>query len=122
MTAVVPESPPEFEEPTTVYAEYWPATVLMPDGTTRRRVRVYATDTGLHLFFTKPPDNTPHWFSALDFEQAAPDIHARNVGVDFETADGLVVVTPTGGCGCGASLRHWHPTWARDRSPWPVTL
>jgi hypothetical protein len=127
---------PEIEPPTTTYAEYWPASVLMPDGKIYRRVRAYLTDTGLHLFFTRPTDDlAPSYTAPIDFTLTPkPDIHARNVGVDVHVhasvSDGedggdavseLVVLTPTGGCGCGATLRFWKPSWARDTSPWPVT-
>jgi hypothetical protein len=43
----------------------------------------------------------------------------RNNGIDFETTEGLAVVTPTGGCKCGGMSR-WIPAWATNTSPWPV--
>lgn len=127
----------EIEVPTTTYAEYWPASVLLPSGEVRRRVRVYLTDTGLHLYFTRPGnDLEPHWTAPIDFAATPkPDINARNVGVDVvtlvpaydgadsdDTVGQVVVLTPTGGCGCGATLRYWKPSWARDSSPWPVLV
>lgn len=118
----------QIERPSTVYAEYWPASVLMPDKTVRRNVRVYLTDTGAHLFFTKPLNELAPGFTAqIDFEATRPpDIHARNVGVDIqleplEIEDGptLLVITPVGQCGCGSTLKSWRPTWAHSVSPWP---
>lgn len=122
----------QIERPSTVYAEYWPANVLMPDGTIRRRVRVYLTDTGAHLFFTKPVDELAPGFTApIDFEATnPPNLHAFNVGVDIvlasEQPEGqalqalpLMVITPTGGCGCGSTLKSWKPSWSRSISPWP---
>jgi hypothetical protein len=124
----------QIERPRTVYAEYWPASVLMPDGTVRHRVRVYLTDTGAHLFFTKPMDELAPGFTApIDFAATTPpNIHAHNIGVDIMLAppddladaygDGarpLLVVTPGGGCGCGSTLKSWRPTWAHAVSPWP---
>lgn len=123
----------QIQRPQRVYAEYWPANVLMPDGTIRRRVRVYLTDTGAHLFFTKPVDELAPGFTApIDFEATAPpDLHAFNVGVDIALArpcppeDGdpiqLMVITPTGGCGCGTTLKSWRPSWSHEVSPWPAS-
>lgn len=124
----------QIERPSTVYAEYWPANVLMPDGTIRRRVRAYLTDTGVHLFFTKPADELAPGFTApIDFEATnPPNLHAFNVGVDIVlfaevvTAEGgdmaneTMVITPTGGCGCGTTLKTWRPSWAHAISPWPT--
>lgn len=111
-----------FTPPSTVYVEYWPATVFNPEsGQTRRLCRVYLTDTGMHVFWTKPSTGeSPHWTSAIDFAQTTPpNPHARAVGQDIFTEDGLVIITPTGGCGCGNQLKRWVPSWARDSSPWP---
>lgn len=125
----------QIKRPERVYAEYWPASVLMPDGTIRRRVRVYLTDTGAHLFFTKPVDELAPGFTApIDFEATdPPNLHAFNVGVDIVLArqvhvqvDGLqalplMVITPTGGCGCGTTLKSWRPSWSHEVSPWPAS-
>lgn len=127
----------QIKRPERVYAEYWPANVLMPDGTIRRRVRVYLTDTGAHLFFTKPVDElAPGFTAAIDFEATdPPNLHAFNVGVDIvlaETAElklgtesfdlhRLLVITPTGGCGCGTTLKSWRPSWSHEVSPWPAS-
>lgn len=117
------------ERPSTVYAEYWPSSVLMPDGTVRHRVRAYLTDTGVHLFFVKPTDELAPGFTApIDFAATQPpDIHARNVGVDIvledrdELGQQLLVITPQGSCGCGSSLKTWRPSWSHEVSPWPVS-
>src|SRR5690242_8037877 len=121
------------ERPTRVFAEYWPCSVLLPDGTIRHRVRAYLTDTGVHLFFTKPTDElAPGFTASIDFEATSPpDVHARNVGVDIQLAmpcppfDGdptqLLVITPVGSCGCGSTLKTWRPTWSHETSPWPAS-
>jgi len=123
----------QIERPSRVFAEYWPANVLMPDGTIRRRVRVYLTDTGVHLFFTKPVDELAPGFTAqIDFAATEPpNLHAFNVGVDIALANQkhvqvdalqvtpLMVITPTGGCGCGTTLKTWKPSWATSVDPWP---
>jgi hypothetical protein len=111
-----------FTTPSTIYVEYWPATVYDPAaGKSRGLCRVYLTDTGMHVFWTKPSSgDAPHWSSAIDFEQTTPpNPHARAVGQDIFTADGLMIITPSGGCGCGVQLKRWIPNWARDTSPWP---
>lgn len=133
MTEALDEADPRISVPSTVYAEYWPATILIPaslipGGETRRRVRVYVTDTGLHVFYTKPSDQLlPSLSAPIDFARTSkPDINARNIGVDVyvlaggEPVPDPIVITPNGGCGCGASLRFWRPTWAHDTSPWPA--
>jgi hypothetical protein len=123
----------QIERPQRVYAEFWPANVLMPDGTIRRKVRAYLTDTGVHLFFTKPVDELAPGFTApIDFETTdPPNLHAFNVGVDIKIQDevpeggspivSLLVITPTGGCGCGNTLKTWRPTWSHEVSPWPTS-
>jgi len=125
----------QIERPRRVYAEFWPANVLMPDRTIRRRVRAYLTDTGVHLFFTKPTDELAPGFTApIDYAATEPpNLHAFNVGVDIVLAnqkhvvvDGLqapplLVITPTGGCGCGTTLKTWRPSWAHEVSPWPAS-
>lgn len=123
-------APTKIERPTTVYAEYWPAHVLLPGGEIRRRVRVYLTDVGVIIFFTKPTDDlVPHFHAEIDLAATPrPDIHAFNVGVDVYLArpedDGLppdaLIITPTGGCGCSSALRHWKPSWTGQVSPWPA--
>lgn len=131
MTEALDEVDPRITPPTTVYAEYWPATILVPwpGGEIRRRVRAYLTDTGLHVFYTKPSDElAPDLSAPIDFARTPrPNINARNIGVDVFTLAGgepvadPIVLTPNGGCGCGAALRHWRPTWAHDTSPWPAS-
>ena len=126
----------QIKRPERVYAEYWPANVLMPSGVVRRRVRVYLTDTGAHLFFTKPVDElAPGFTVAIDFEATdPPNLHAFNVGVDIAlvappdlgdafvgSVHPLMVITPTGGCGCGTTLKTWRPSWAHEVSPWPAS-
>lgn len=126
----------QIQRPRRVYAEYWPANVLMPNGTIRRRVRVYLTDTGAHLFFTKPVDElAPGFTAAIDFEATdPPNLHAFNVGVDIAlvppsdlgdafvgSVHPLMVITPTGGCGCGTPLKSWRPSWSHEVSPWPAS-
>lgn len=126
----------QIERPERVYAEYWPANVLMPDGTIRRKVRAYLTDTGAHLFFTKPTDElAPGFTAAIDYAATTPpDLHAFNVGVDIvlfepttgaegdvDMANAVMVITPTGGCGCGNTLKTWRPSWAHEVSPWPAS-
>ena len=114
----------QIERPQRVYAEFWPSNVLMPDGTVRRRVRAYLTDTGVHLFFTKPAgDLAPGFTAPIDYATTGqPNLHAFNIGVDIALDDGLMlVITPTGGCGCGTPLKSWRPSWSHEVSPWPAS-
>jgi hypothetical protein len=108
---------------TLIYAQWFPATVLLPDKSVIHRARVYATDEGLKVFTRKPEDGvTPQWQADIDFSQTSqPDMQIRNNGIDFETTEGLAVVTPTGGCKCGGMSR-WIPAWATNTSPWPVAV
>lgn len=107
---------------TLIYAQWFPASVLLPDKSVLYRARVYATDEGLKVFTRKPVDGvTPAWESGIDFEATPkPDMNVRNNGLDFTTEAGLAVVTPTGGCKCGGMSR-WVPAWATNSSPWPVS-
>lgn len=105
-----------------VYREWWPASVLLPDGTQWHRVRVYATTEGLMIFRARKPE--PDWSSPLDLEATTKPSSATvlNVGVDLHTQDGLVVLTPTGGgtcCGGKNSLKVWRPDWASSLVAWP---
>lgn len=132
MTEATAEADPRIAVPTTVYAEYWPANIVIPHldrgPEVRHRVRVYLTDTGLHVFYSRPSDELdPNLSAPIDYARTPkPDINARNVGVDVftlaggEPVDKPIVITPTGGCGCSSTLRTWRPTWARDTSPWPA--
>jgi hypothetical protein len=108
-------------EPITTYASWHPATVLLPDRSVLHRTRVYATDQGLKVFTRRPEDGvSPQWESLIVFaETSKPDLTVRNNGVDFQTEDGLVVVTPMGACKCGG-LGRWIPKWASNVAEWPA--
>lgn len=100
-----------------VYKGFWPASVLLPDKTVWHRCRVYVTNQGLAIFPRRAAE--PDFLSPMDWA-ATPEPHAvRHVGIDLYTAAGLVVVTLTGGCGCGSTLKSWRPDWAGTVQAWP---
>jgi hypothetical protein len=105
----------------TTYAAWFPASVLLPDGTAVHRCRVYLTDTGLRVYAARPADGvTPQWESPIDFTTTpTPNLAAWGTGIDVCTDAGLVVVTPGGGCGCGSPLKRWVPSWASTVAAWP---
>jgi hypothetical protein len=113
--------------PTVTYHGWWPATVLLPrqDGheVIWHTCRVYATDAGLAVFRGRPADEqTPDWFSPVDYSRTTRPINGLpGYAHDVHTEDGLVVVTQTGGCGCGHALKRWRPDFSRNVSPWPVS-
>jgi hypothetical protein len=116
------------------YREWWPASVLLPGRTQsdRRpvhRVRAYATSAGLLVYEHRPtlatPEFgavTPDWHSPIDFTATAAPMLSKLPGasVDIHTEAGLVVITYTGGCGCGHPLRHWRPSFSTRVAAWPA--
>lgn len=100
-----------------VYKGLWPASVLLPDKTTWHRCRVYVTNQGLAIFARRADE--PHYFSPMDWAATREPHMRRQVGIDLHTEAGLVVVTLTGGCGCGSTLKTWRPDWAGTVSSWP---
>jgi hypothetical protein len=105
--------------PTKVVYKFWrQASVLLPNGAIWHRHAVFITSDGLEVF--ERPTDEPAWASAVDFAATVEPRQSRtHIGVDIVTAAGLVVVTPTGGCACGSSLRRWAPEWASTVGAWP---
>jgi hypothetical protein len=104
-----------------VYKMFWPASVLLPDRTAWHRCRVYVTDQGLAVFRTRAEQ--PHFLSPMDWVHTSQPHQPRNhVGIDLMTEAGLVVITKTGVCGCGSSLKGWRPTWAGNVMVWPQQI
>jgi hypothetical protein len=108
------------------YGQWYPAAVLVVDtGQVWHRCRVYVTSAGLRVFRTKPESgDSPDWESPLDMarhaETGEPNWTANQIGVDIHTEAGTVVITPTGGCGCGSTLKRWVPRWANRAAAWPT--
>lgn len=105
-----------------VMASWWPADVALPvaDGElprSLRRCRVYVTESEL-VVFTAP--DVESFRSVVDFVRTSqpPELDWPRQPLDFHTEAGLVVVQPTGGCGCGNPLKRWQPDWASHRTPW----
>jgi hypothetical protein len=105
-------------QPIYVHKTYWPASVLLPNKTVWHRCRVFVTSQGLAIFERRADE--PHFLSPMDWaatpEPRKPPMH---VGIDLHTEAGLVVVTRTGGCACGSSLKSWLPDWAGNVQVWP---
>lgn len=110
---------------TGVHMARYPASVLLPDGTTRTRTKVFATPEGLAVYWAVPTDGmTPDWFSPIDYLNTGRpprDGYQAKLGWDVHTDAGLVVVTAEGGCGCGWPLKRWVPTFGRRRLAWPAS-
>jgi len=111
------------------YKDWWPAAVVLPDKAVWHRVRVYATSAGLLIYRTRPAIGTPEWgtltpdwVSPIDHHLTAEPAAAKLPGAatDIHTDRGLVVITFTGGCGCGTSLRNWRPDFSTRVVRWPV--
>lgn len=103
---------------TQVLKSWWPASIVLPDKAVWHRCLVFATTDDLRVYRRK---GEPHdWGSPIDFEQTPePRRNPQNIGVDITTLAGVVVITPTGSCGCGNPLRHWRPDWASNVTSWP---
>ncbi len=103
-----------------VMASWWPADVALPEGRSVRRARVYVTGDGDVEVYDQPGP-TPVWTSALDYDATplpASEGQWPRPAIDLHTADGLIVVNPTGGCGCGNRLKSWRPPGATRLVPW----
>lgn len=109
--------PMDHTQKTVVYKSFWPASVLLPDRTVWHRCRVYVTNQGLAIFVRRADE--PHFFSPMDWATTREPHARRQVGIDLFTEAGLVVVTLTGGCACGSTLKSWRPSWAGTVQSWP---
>lgn len=107
--------------PLYVHKTYWPASVLLPDKRVWHRCRVFVTNQGLAVFERRADD--PHFTAPMDWD-ATPEPRSTpmHVGIDLHTTEGLVVVTRTGGCACGSSLKSWQPRWASNIQAWPTQV
>jgi hypothetical protein len=128
--APVPEPPRPVPVPTAVAATWFPAAVQLPDLPPLRLAKVFATPQGLYVYQRPPVDRhvnaeslgEPTFFSPINYDKTgkpSTGYVARNAGVPVHTNAGLVVITPLGGCGCGArTLKNWQPSWARRSISW----
>lgn len=115
--------------PTAYRAEWWPASVNLPDlRQAIRLARVYATPQGLYVYTRAPrqPDRqtggVPFWWAPLDYDKTArpaTGYAARSAGIHLVTDVGTAVVQPLSGCGCSNGiLKAWRPSWAARNEPW----
>lgn len=110
------------------YRAWWPGSVLLPDKRIMHRTRTYATSIGLLVYGHVPDvgtpewgELTPDWWSPINFEATVRPTASQIPGraSDIQTAAGLVVVTFTGGCGCGSRLKQWRPSFSTNVALWP---
>jgi hypothetical protein len=117
---------PSAPTPRAIVAQWYPAHVVLPDGTNRHTVRVFVTDVGLYVFAARPASDDDlsqalffspmNWTSTLQFQPRLPQ---PRVGFTLETEAGTVAVSQMMGCGCGQRpLKNWVPMWAARTIPW----
>lgn len=118
MNATGAERVLDLTQPLYVHKSYRPATVLLPDKAVWHRCLVLITNQGLVIFRRRA--DVPHFFAPMDWAATVePHRVPMHVGIDLHTEAGLVVVTQTGGCACGSSLRAWRPAWSSQVQAWP---
>jgi len=117
-------APPAVPTPAAYRAAWWPAQIVLPDGTTHRIAKVFATADGLYVYATVPPDPAgipPTWYAPIDFDKTAPPrsgYAARQKNIRITTQAGDVVISPLPNCGCGQPLKLWRPSWAHRNEAW----
>lgn len=125
------DNPPADVDAIRTYRAWWPAAALLPDKTVWHRVRVYATTVGLLIYRAVPTPGgtgwgalTPDWASPIDLAATATPSPTTLPGQSWsvQTADGLVVVTHIGGCGCTSPLRSWRPVFSTQVTQWPERI
>jgi len=99
---------------TVTVGQYFPATVLLPNGETWRRVYIIVAsgdeNTGLHIW--RKPEYAAEWHADIDWDRTTiPGPWKARAGFSVHTDRGLVVITPGGGCACGPLARWSGPPW-----------
>jgi hypothetical protein len=115
-------------EPSVVYHSWWPATVLLPrkEGERRQEMlhtcRVYATDAGLFVYGVQRRAGVQLLFSSpIDYSTTFKPVNGLpGYAHDVHTEAGLIVVTQTGGCGCGNPVKGYKPQFASRVAAWPA--
>jgi hypothetical protein len=114
-------------EPSLVYFTWFPATVLFPreEGQRVQRMahtaRVYATDAGLYVYSSANGRIQLDFSSPIDYSQTVKPVNGLpGYAHDVHTEAGLVVVTKTGGCGCGNPAKGYRPSYAHQVAAWPT--
>jgi hypothetical protein len=110
--------------PSAVLATWFPASVVLPGQADKpwNQVKVYATPEGLAIYRrSPPPGGAPDWFSPIDFAATPrpPVGYAARNGAPIKTEAGLVVITTSGACGCGSTLKRFTPDYANTIQSWP---
>lgn len=108
--------------PTAVYRTWFPAIVVLPDGTRHPKAKVYATNAGLIVYSQgQLPD--PVFSSPILLDKTAEpgtDYASEQRGHVIVTEAGTVTVTKAAGCStCGMHrIRSWRPAWASTERTW----
>lgn len=124
---LVAESPAAALPPTphAYKAIWWPAQIVLPDGTLHRIAKVIAASEGLYVYDRVPHDRVngldPAWYAPIDFDKTATPrtgYATREKNVRISTGAGEVVISPLVGCGCGLPLKSWRPAWSHRNEAW----
>ena|ERR1700754_884104 len=107
--------------PTGSYANYFPASVVLPDGAVWHQCRVLFATTGVYVYRRAGTgsDLPPDFFAEVVYTGPKPAARLRT-GYTLDTADGQLTITSANGCGCGNKLKRWSPSWAYSVLPWPA--
>lgn len=108
--------------PAAVYRSWFPAVVVLPDGTRYLKAKVYATDTGL-LVYSQGALPDPVFTSPILLDKTpAPgtDYASEQRGHVITTEAGKITVTKMNACStCGLrAIANWKPVWAFTEKAW----
>lgn len=125
---------PENPMPSRLIASFFPASVRLPDnsgastdgylhvGTLHHNVRVEATDVGLYVFASRPPQSDladALFFSPIVWNKTTNQRPPARVAFNIMTEAGPVGVTQMLGCGCAFhDLKYWVAPWSGRSLPW----
>jgi hypothetical protein len=117
---------PSAPTPRAIVAHWFPAHVVLPDGTTKASVRVFVTDVGLYVFDSRPVADDDLagalFFSPMNWPSTLvtyPKVPQPRIGFVLNTEAGPVAVTPMQGCGCHLrQLKNWVPSWSARSVAW----
>lgn len=109
-------------EPTAIKTVIYPVIVQVPGHPPRDRAKVYVTPEGLYVYWAVPAaetDWTPEYWAPITWPQPKlPPPHMWRMGFKIRTDYGDVLITASGGCGCGWPLKRWNPEFANRNVAW----
>lgn len=108
--------------PSAVYRQWFPAIVVLPDGTRFLKAKVFATDAGL-IIYTQDRLPDPAFSSPIlldKTETPGTDYASEQRGHVIVTEAGTVTVTKLNVCStCGMHrIRNWRPVWTAFEKAW----